>query len=318
MTFKQRVTDERPEVLDDIYPAGVKGCPHDYDYEESPRDEYGNCPRHMSCDDCWNREMPEGNLPKVRMTNLHGVMKRDKETVEPRIKDSGERRQFESGAVRDIQEGKGRCDLMPLDIVAEFLRLYADQETASPIEAIAKFQEDGDTRHLYDALYMFNMHRAGWGLSHAHMFLEVAKHFEEGAKKYGENNWQKGLPVKCYIDSAVRHYLKWMRGDKDEPHDRAFVWNLMCCIWEVDYSPRAKELKSIITPVKVIPNDMVRYGDCPVGLFETDEGVFVKTEIEHGVYIAVHVNTGRSRLVDNDILVRPIDSPFTDERYGDD
>jgi hypothetical protein len=65
--------------------------------------------------------------------------------------------------------------------------------------------------------------------------LEVAKHFEEGAKKYGESNWQKGIPVHCYIDSAVRHYLKWLRGDKDEPHDRAFVWNLMCCIWEVDY-----------------------------------------------------------------------------------
>ena len=30
------------------------------------------------------------------------------------IKDSGKRRQFETGAVRDIAEGKGRCDLMPL------------------------------------------------------------------------------------------------------------------------------------------------------------------------------------------------------------
>lgn len=66
------------------------------------------------------------------------------------------------------------------------------------------------------------------------MFLEVAKHFEEGAKKYGENNWQKGIPVWCYVDSAVRHYLKWKRGDKDEPHDRAFVWNIMCCIWTVE------------------------------------------------------------------------------------
>ena len=73
------------------------------------------------------------------------------------------------------------------------------------------------------------------------MILEVAKHFEEGAKKYGESNWQKGIPVHCYIDSAIRHYLKWLRGDTDEPHDRAFCWNLMCCIWEVDYSPRAKE-----------------------------------------------------------------------------
>lgn len=29
------------------------------------------------------------------------------------LKDSGERRVFQSGAVRDIEEGKGRCDLLP-------------------------------------------------------------------------------------------------------------------------------------------------------------------------------------------------------------
>ena len=54
------------------------------------------------------------------------------------------------------------------------------------------------------------------------MMLEVSIHFEEGAKKYGDNNWRKGIPAYCYIDSAVRHYLKWIRGDNDEPHDRAF------------------------------------------------------------------------------------------------
>lgn len=35
------------------------------------------------------------------------------------IKDSGNRTKFTSGAVRDIQDGKGRCDLMPLDIIAD-------------------------------------------------------------------------------------------------------------------------------------------------------------------------------------------------------
>lgn len=29
------------------------------------------------------------------------------------LKDSGNRREFETGAVRDMQEGKGRCDLLP-------------------------------------------------------------------------------------------------------------------------------------------------------------------------------------------------------------
>ena len=38
------------------------------------------------------------------------------------IKDSGERREFESGAVRDIQVGKGRCDLLPLDVVGNCMQ----------------------------------------------------------------------------------------------------------------------------------------------------------------------------------------------------
>lgn len=33
------------------------------------------------------------------------------------LKDSGKRREFKTGAVRDICKGKGRCDLLPLDVV---------------------------------------------------------------------------------------------------------------------------------------------------------------------------------------------------------
>lgn len=142
------------------------------------------------------------------------------------IKDSGDRTEFETGAVRDMREGKGRCDLMPLDVVADVLR--------DPIiEAISKFQEDKDVKHLYVAL-LDVPHSEVFTDVHT-MFLEVAKHFEAGCKKYGEDNWRKGIPAKCYIDSAVRHYLKFLRGDKDEPHDRAFVWNILCCIWTIKH-----------------------------------------------------------------------------------
>ena len=80
-------------------------------------------------------------------------------------------------------------------------------------------------------------HYPGW----SDMLLEVAKHFEEGAKKYGENNWQKGIPVKRYIDSGVRHYLKFLHGDKDEPHDRAFCWNIICAIWTCMHKPELND-----------------------------------------------------------------------------
>ena len=159
----------------------------------------------------------------------------------PAIKDSGDRTEFDTGAVRDMREGKGRCDLMPLEVVAKCLRydlgIHVEHESeVLIIEHIKHFLETGNTMHLVEAIYIFPAYDCL-----CTMFLEVAKHFEEGAKKYGENNWQKGIPVHCYIDSAVRHYLKWLRGDQDEPHDRAFVWNLMCCIWEVDYRDKEEE-----------------------------------------------------------------------------
>lgn len=149
------------------------------------------------------------------------------------IKDSGERRTFATGAVRDIQESKGRPTLMPLQVVS---RLLGKQTRDYIFQSIASFTETGETRYLYAALLKFVA--VAYAGEPETMILEVAIHFEEGAKKYGDNNWQKGIPVNCYLDSAIRHYLKFRRGDRDEPHDRAFVWNIMCCIWEVDY--RAK------------------------------------------------------------------------------
>ena len=52
------------------------------------------------------------------------------------LKDSGERREFDSEAVRDIQEGKGRCDLLPLDIVAS---LMDNQDAANTLYYISKY-----------------------------------------------------------------------------------------------------------------------------------------------------------------------------------
>ena len=155
-------------------------------------------------------------------------------TLSSSIKDSGDRTRFESGAVRDMREGKGRCDLMPLEVVARWLR-------DDVLRCVAQFKAQGASEFLYAALtYFVATAYPDTHTSKIEACLEVAKHFEDGAKKYGENNWQKGIPTHCYIDSAVRHYLKWLRGDADEPHDRAFVWNLLCCIWEVDYREKEK------------------------------------------------------------------------------
>lgn len=155
----------------------------------------------------------------------------------PCIKDSGNRTEFESGAVRDIQEGKGRCDLLPLDVVAQAL---GDRNGVDAIlYNISLFHLTGDANNLHYALGCFN----GFDTPQT-MLLEVAIHFEDGAKKYGERNWEKGIPVSRYIDSAVRHYLKWLRGDTDERHDRAFCWNILCAIWTCKHKPELNEYKT--------------------------------------------------------------------------
>jgi hypothetical protein len=60
--------------------------------------------------------------------------------------------------------------------------------------------------------------------------FEVAKVFEEGARKYQSRNWEKGIPLSRYFDSGIRHAYKYLRGDRDEPHDAMATWNFLCLI----------------------------------------------------------------------------------------
>lgn len=141
------------------------------------------------------------------------------------IEDSGNRREFETGAVRDVADGKGRCDLLPLRTIGQCLR----NAYSGVFISIADFMKTQNVGYLWDAAVKFSGNVMNW--DEGTMLLEVSKHFEAGCQKYGERNWEKGIPVHCYIDSGVRHLLKHMACWTDEPHDRAFVWNMLCCIW---------------------------------------------------------------------------------------
>lgn len=159
------------------------------------------------------------------------------------IKDSGARRDFGTGAVRDAAEGKGRCDLMPLDVVAEIMRQVVE-EVDSILWHIDRYVRTGDVQALYEAidLFMGECPNSAGTHSKAIWMLDISKHYEAGCQKYGDRNWEKGIPLHCYIDSAVRHYLKFIDGQTDEPHDRACIWNLMCAIWTHKHRPEMIDL----------------------------------------------------------------------------
>lgn len=91
------------------------------------------------------------------------------------LPDSGARREFSSGAVRDTADTKPRFDLLPY----------------------------------------FGMSLPGHQM-------------RRGLQKYGERNWEKGMPLSVFFRSAVDHLFKFIAGFDDEPHLDAALWNLMC------------------------------------------------------------------------------------------
>ena len=56
----------------------------------------------------------------------------------------------------------------------------------------------------------------------------LAVHMENGARKYGPNNWMLGQPLSWYWDSAARHWDAVKAGETDEDHEAAALWNIHC------------------------------------------------------------------------------------------
>ena len=84
----------------------------------------------------------------------------------------------------------------------------------------------------------------------AQALMRLARHFENGAVKYGDNNWEKGMPLNRYLDSAFRHMVKFMAGERDEDHAIAAVWNLMCMV-ESEHMISNGELPEELNNLKV-------------------------------------------------------------------
>lgn len=75
--------------------------------------------------------------------------------------------------------------------------------------------------------------------------IEVSKHCEAGALKYGPHNVDKGIPTSSLMDSAMRHAAKYLDGQEDEDHLLAAAWNLL---WAIEM--RCKKPECVDTPWK--------------------------------------------------------------------
>jgi hypothetical protein len=61
------------------------------------------------------------------------------------------------------------------------------------------------------------------------MLVRWAVHLTKGALKYAKRNWMLAAGVDEYErfkESAFRHFLQWYRGDTDEDHAAAVIFNI--------------------------------------------------------------------------------------------
>lgn len=76
--------------------------------------------------------------------------------------------------------------------------------------------------------------------------LRLAQHYENGAKKYGDRNWEKGQPINQYYCSAFRHLTSWMAGDNSEDHLSALSWNTFAMVHTI------KEIEECRLPLSLL------------------------------------------------------------------
>jgi hypothetical protein len=71
--------------------------------------------------------------------------------------------------------------------------------------------------------------KARYDLCYEPLLTEWAELMARGAEKYGENNWQLANSkeeLNRFKASAWRHFVQYMRGDRDEAHHAAVLFNI--------------------------------------------------------------------------------------------
>lgn len=164
---------------------------------------------------------------------------------------NGELRRFSTGAVRSKDADAYRFDLItPIGMKAWIQEQLHNCESAldhldesNPTQAVL-FRNEQRNDHLLECLYRVFTFLSGdtdpISLIAAFCYLDdaaridgeplifgVAKAYQEGASRYGNWNWERGMPADSILNHAVRHIFLAIRGDTDEDHCGHAGWGLL-------------------------------------------------------------------------------------------
>jgi hypothetical protein len=180
----------------------------------------------------------------------------------------GEVSKFSTGAVRSSDAKNVRFDLISpysYSRVAEYARESKDLvETMNTLDEVVMNAQgflyialggEWDDYWLESAaIALLNaMHREETGQPYpyndrpAYIGLRrLAETYKEGADKYNDHNWLKGMPVSDLLNHATRHLFIWLDGDRSEDHLAHATWGVFAAIHSLHYWPHLN--KNLLGP----------------------------------------------------------------------
>ena len=131
--------------------------------------------------------------------------------------------------------------------------------------------KDSGTREVFPtgAIREPNLGRGRYDLISPIALKALAIHYERGAEKYSERNWEAGLPLSRHLNSALRHLQNYLAGDREEDHLSACVWNCFCITHDLEMINKGTLPKEI----NDLPNKVVN-SICTNGPIDKDDTPF--------------------------------------------
>ena len=130
---------------------------------------------------------------------------------------------FESGATRYATDY--RYDLIPSSIIGTLLK-HDKQAYVFAVNLRAYLHDESVLYSLLHSLTEVVSPVSDY-TTLAHFYAQA---LHEGAVKYGERNWEKGIPESNLLNHAFYHLFQLVLGDESENHKSHLVWNVLTLI----------------------------------------------------------------------------------------
>lgn len=106
-----------------------------------------------------------------------------------------------------------------------------------------KVAEDSKVRYDSGAVRSSDAEATRYDLISPIGLAAVAMACAEGARKYSDFNWEKGMPANDMLNHAIRHIYLFLAGDRSEDHLGHAAWNIMGAIHSLEVWPELNEGK---------------------------------------------------------------------------